>query len=70
MIDLNSTYMREFFECSVSNKRPVRLYYKMNIVTPKRNQVRHGNKRAYGALHHSSLFTACKIRVPWKFGIF
>ena len=56
--------MREFFECSVSNKRPVRLYYKMNLLTPKTNQVRYGTKRAYGALHHSNLFTACKIRVP------
>ena len=52
--------MREFFECSVSNK----MYYKMNLLTPKINQVRHGTKRAYGALHHSNLFTACKMRVP------
>ena len=37
MTDLNPTYMR-------SNKRPVRQKYKMNVVTPKTNQVRYGTK--------------------------
>ena len=41
MIDLNLTYMKEIFERSVSNKRPVRQNYKMNLVTPKTNQVRY-----------------------------
>ena len=44
MIDLNPTYMKEIFERSVSNKRPVRQNYKMNLVTPKTNQVRYGTK--------------------------
>ena len=44
MIDLNPTYMKEIFEPSVSNKRPVRQTYKMNLVTPKTNQVRYGTK--------------------------
>ena len=42
MIDLNPSDMKEIFERSVSNKRPVRNNYKMNLVTPKTNQVRHG----------------------------
>ena len=37
MTVLNPTYMKEIFERSVSNKRPVRQNYKMNIVTPKTN---------------------------------
>ena len=44
MIDLNPTYMKEIFERSVSNKRPVRQNYKMNLVTPKANQIRYGTK--------------------------
>ena len=36
--------MKKFFERSVSNKRAVRQNYKMNLVTPKTNQVRYGNK--------------------------
>ena len=44
MIDLNPTYMKEIFEPSVPNKRPVRQTYKMNLVTPKTNQVRYGTK--------------------------
>ena len=37
--------MKEIFERSVSNiKRPVRQNYKMNLVTPKTNQVRYGTK--------------------------
>ena len=44
MIDLNPTYLKEIFELSVSNKRPVRQTYKMNLVTPKTNQVRYGTK--------------------------
>ena len=40
MIDLNPTYTKEIFERSVSNKRPVRQNHKMNLVTPKTNQVR------------------------------
>ena len=43
MIDLNSTYIKEISESSVSNKRPVQ-NYKMNLVTPKANQVRYGTK--------------------------
>ena len=44
MIDLNPTYMKQIFEHSVSNKRPVIQNYKMNLVTPKTNQVRYGTK--------------------------
>ena len=44
MIDLNPTYMKELFERSVSNKRPIRQNYKMNLVTPKTNQARYGTK--------------------------
>ena len=43
-IDLSPTYVKEIFECSVSNKRPVRQNYKMNLVTPKTNQVRYETK--------------------------
>ena len=48
MIDLSSTYMNNIFERSVSNKRPVRQDYKMNLVTPKTNQVRYGTKSSRG----------------------
>ena len=34
--------MKEIFERSVLNKRPLRQNYKMNLVTPKTNQVRYG----------------------------
>ena len=44
MIDLNPTYIKDIFERSVSNKRPVRQNYKMNLVTPKINQVKYGTK--------------------------
>ena len=44
MIDLNPTYMKEIFERSVSNKIPVRQNCKMNLVTPKTNQVRYRTK--------------------------
>ena len=44
MIDLNLTYLKEFFESSVSNKRSVKQNCKMNLVTPKTNQVRYGTK--------------------------
>ena len=37
--------MKEIFERPVSNKRPVKQNYKMNLVTPlKTNQVRYGTK--------------------------
>ena len=36
--------MKEIFERSVSNKKPVRQNCKMNLVTPKTNQVRYGTK--------------------------
>ena len=36
--------MKEIFEHSVSNKIPVRQNCKMNLVTPKTNQVRYGTK--------------------------
>ena len=36
--------MGNIFERSVSNKRLVRQNYKMNLVTPKTNQVRYGTK--------------------------
>ena len=36
--------MKEIFQRYVSNKRPVRQNYKMNLVTPKTNQVRYGTK--------------------------
>ena len=41
MIDLNPTYMKEIFGRSVSNKRSVRQNYKMNLITPKTNEVRY-----------------------------
>ena len=44
MIDLNPTYMKDIFERSVSNKRPVRQNYKMNLVTLQTNQVRYETK--------------------------
>ena len=44
MIDLNLTYLKEFFESSVSIDRPVKQNCKMNLVTPKTNQIRYGNK--------------------------
>ena len=44
IIDLNPSDIKEIFERSVSNKRPVRNNYKMNLVTRKTNQVRHGTK--------------------------
>ena len=44
MIDLNPIYMKDIFERSVSNKRPVRQNYKMNLVTLKTNKVRYGTK--------------------------
>ena len=36
--------MKEIFERSVSSKRAVRQNYKMNLLTPKTNQVRYGTK--------------------------
>ena len=36
--------MKEIFERSVSNKKPVRQNFKINHVTPKTNQVRYGTK--------------------------
>ena len=36
--------MTKIFERSISNKRPVRQNYKMNLVTPKINQARYGTK--------------------------
>ena len=44
MIDLNPTYMKDIFERYVSNERPLIQNYKMNLVTPKANQVRYGTK--------------------------
>ena len=44
MLDLNSSYMKEISERSVSNKRPVRKNYKINLVKAKTNQVRYGSK--------------------------
>ena len=44
MIDLNPTCMKEIFERSVSNKRPVRQNYKINLVIPKANLVRYETK--------------------------
>ena len=41
MMDLNPTYMKEIFERSVSNNRSVRQNYKMNLITPKTNEVRY-----------------------------
>ena len=36
--------MKDTFEHSVSNKRPARQYYKMNLSAPKANQIRYGTK--------------------------
>ena len=44
MIDLNPTYKQDIFERSVSNERPVRQNYKMNLVATTTNQVRYGTK--------------------------
>ena len=62
MIDLNPSDMKEIFERSVSNKRPVRNNYKMNLVTPKTNQVRHGTNslRSLAAKMWNSLLASIK----------
>ena len=44
MIDVNPTFMKEILERSVSNNRPVRQNYKMNLVSPETNQGRYGTK--------------------------
>ena len=53
MINLNGIYMKEIFECSVSNKTLIRQNYKMNLMTPKTNQVRYGTK-SLRSLHQKS----------------
>ena len=68
MIDLNPTYMKEIFERSVSNKRPVRQNYKMNLVTPKTNQVRYGTKslRSLAPKIWDSLPVSIKSSENWE----
>ena len=53
MTDVNPTFMKEILERSVSNNRPVRQNYKMNLVSPETNQGRYGTK-SLRSLHQKS----------------
>ena len=62
MIDLNPTCMKEIFERSVSNKRPVRQNYKINLVIPKANLVRYETKLEKTCIKNLEL-TTCKHQI-------
>ena len=59
--------MKEIYEHSVSNKKPVRQNYKINLATPKKNKVRYGTKslRSLAPKIWNSLSVSIKSSEVW-----
>ena len=55
--------MKDIFERSVSNKRPVRQNYKINLITTKTNQVRYGTISFENRCTKNLELTVCKHQV-------